>query len=176
MKTSSSKLHELIVLLALAGCSSIESTGGRDAAVVIDAPRRDAGIDAERMPFTTTGTTPAGSLDDVRFIEIDFLSAFCLPGYYVGLYTTNDLYAEAAATFYIPITSEVTQPPIGTIAASAWPGDDYDQRTEDVSFAIVQLDIPPTSPLRIAGRMTIGTDGWNVDFMIDAQVTAGSCF
>jgi hypothetical protein len=122
------------------------------------------------------GTTPAGSLDEVRFIDIAFLTAFCQPGYYVDLYRTKEYFEEAVVTVHIPIEPRLTEPPTGSIMATAWPGEDYTQSTDAVSFAIVQLDIPPTDPMRVAGRVTVATGAWNMDFTIDALTTPISCF
>ena len=118
--------------------------------------------------------TPLGSLDDVRYMTVGYFDGFCEPGYTVRLYRTNELYELPVATFYIGIPRTQTTPPTGTITATAWPRDAHSLVT-DVSFAIVQLDIPPTAPLRIAGRMTTTSAGWTVDFTMDAMTTAASC-
>ncbi len=67
----------VVLLVALVGCgpprdgsSNPDVDGGIDAKVVLDAfvPPGQS-----RVPFMTTGTTPAGSLADVQFIDIHFM-------------------------------------------------------------------------------------------------------
>jgi hypothetical protein len=161
--------RDLVVLVALAGCG----TPGRDAPDAAVDALPDAKIDELRVPFTTTGTTPAGSLDEVRFIAINYLGGFC-NGYGVNLYRTNEAVEDAIVEFHIS-TSELTEPPIGTIGASARTGSVPLHRTDDVTFEVVHLDLPPSTPLRLAGRMYASTGAWLIDFTIHGQADLASC-
>jgi hypothetical protein len=188
---------DLVLLVALAGCRSIDSSGGdlvgdaavdAEAAVLADAVNADAAVgpgtcflgtavgSVPLMPFTTTGTTPAGSLDDVQFIRISFMGGSCPGTYSLELYrTTAD--SIPVVRFDVTLPPNATQPPTGTIAASACT---LSGGTDGVNFEIVQLDIPPINPqqptmLRIAGRMTINSGPWNVDFTVDATTPNAIC-
>jgi hypothetical protein len=127
------------------------------ACAAVDTVPVDAAIDESLVPFTTTGTTPAGPLDDVRFIRVGFLAGFCQAGYYATLYRTNELHDEAVVVVFIPMDETMTEPPTGTMAAEAWLGSDYTQRTDQVSFEVVQVDLPSVEPFQIAGRVTAST-------------------
>jgi hypothetical protein len=169
----------LVLLAALIGCGSPDDGGSSetavDAATAGDAPLDPIG--AGRTPFMTTGTTPAGSLDDVRFIEYQFVGGHCPGVYYVTLYRTDAPGELPSVLFTIPIPPNAMQPPTGTIMASAQVGDD---RTDQVRFEIVQLDLPPaddaqSATLRIAGRITISMGAWNIDFTVDATTPSRIC-
>jgi hypothetical protein len=168
--------RNLVLIVALVACDPSDDRGsaGMADAATNDAAILDAAIDETRMPFTTTGTTPLGSLDDIRFIEVGFLDGFCPSGYYVDLYRTNAPAEGPAVMFLVPVPAELMQPPTGTIAARAWLPSGTPS-TDQVSFEIVHVDIRPTEPLRIAGRMRASTGGWNIDFSIDATTRPLIC-
>lgn len=166
--------RNLVFLAALVGCvPERDASSVTDAAVAVDAVP-DAPIDESLIPFTTTGTTPAGSLDDVRFMGVDFLDGFCPPGYTVRLYRTNQPSQVPVVRFEIPIPVEATEPPTGTVVATAWLYN-VSQTSSQVAFEIVHVDIPPTEPLRIAGRITASSGGWNLDISIDANTERLTC-
>ena len=168
-----------LVLLALVGCGSPDERGGVNVMVDAAAPgdATVSPIDAERTPFTTTGTTPAGSLDDIRFMSVEYIGGDCPGTYYLKLYRTDALEEQAVVTFTVTIPPRATEPPTGTITASAQAGT---STTDEVSFEIVQLDAPPaddtqTMTVRIAGRITINTPAWNVDFSVDVTTPNKIC-
>jgi hypothetical protein len=180
----------LVLLVALTGCGyfSTESTERHDdpagapdaAAAAVDAkPYFDAYTPIERMrvPFTTTGTTPAGSLEVVQFIEIYFIGGHCPGTYFLNLYATDNPYELAVARFEITPPPKPAPPPTGTIFAEAFAAG---SSTNQARFEIVQLDNPgpddmgpPT--LRIAGRMTLSLDVWTVDFTVDSVIGNAIC-
>lgn len=173
-----------LVFLALVGCSSPDEDRGSANAMVDAATPSDATSAgdapspiAARTPFTTTGTTPAGSLDDIRFMSVEYIGGNCPGTYYLKLYRTDALEEQAVVTFTVTIPPNATQPPTGTIMASAQAGA---ATTDEASFEIVQLDAPPpddtqTVTVRIAGRITIDTPGWNVDFSVDVTTPNKIC-
>src|SRR5262245_53398074 len=124
------------------------------------------------MPFTTSGSTPAGSLENVRFIGIRYLDGFCLPGYYIGLYATNDAYRDAVVTVFVPTELGA---PTGTVAASAWLGSDSQQSTNQVTFEVIRADVPPPEVVHIAGRFVASDGAWQLAFSIDAQTERDTC-
>jgi hypothetical protein len=64
----------LSALLALVGCDGSERAAP-------DAGRPDSAVYAERIPLTTTGTTPRGSLDDIHYLDAYYGAGFCPAGY-----------------------------------------------------------------------------------------------
>jgi hypothetical protein len=131
----------------------------------------------ERTPFTITGTTPAGSLDEVRFMSLAFIGGHCPGTYYLELYRTDAPEDHAVAMFSVSNPPNATQPQSGTITASAWA---VGATTDQGSFDIVHLDAPgpdDTGPamVRIAGRFMVNAPGWNVDFSVDALAPAYVC-
>ncbi|NVB79017.1 MAG: hypothetical protein HOV81_11515 [Kofleriaceae bacterium] len=177
----------LVLLTALLGCGSSDGDRGganamADAATTVDAtmPGDPPGVPpstAARTPVSATGTTPAGSLDEARFMSVDYVGGHCPGTYYVRLYRTDAPEDQGFVMFIVSIPRNATQPPTGTIGASAWAGA---AKTDDASFEIVQLDAPgpddtQTLTVRIAGRLTINTPGWNVDLDVDATTPANVC-
>lgn len=90
-------------------------------------------VDPERMPFTTTGTTPAGSLDDVQFMSVRFIGGNCPGTYYLKLYRTDDPGDSELVTFDVTLPPNTTEPPTGTIMAEAQAGG---VTTDEVTFEI----------------------------------------
>jgi hypothetical protein len=132
----------------------------------------DAPSDEALIPFTATGTTPAGSLDEVRFMGVAFFGGFCPPSYIVKLYRTNRPLQVPVVGFEIPIDVDATEPPTGTLDAKA----SVDPQTStQVAFEIVHVDIPPTNPLRIAGRFIASSGAWDFDISIDAHTEPLIC-
>ena len=175
----------------VAGCDHFETSRAElavDASVAVDATSADAAVApctlgtlnsvlSTPIPFTTTGTTPAGSLDDVQFMSIRFVGGHCPGVYDLDLHRTNVDGDKAVARFSVMTPWDPTEPPTGTIAAS---GCVQNAKSEQGSFEIVHLDAPgpdATEPhvLRIAGRVTINMGGWNVDFTVDAMTTHYVC-
>ena len=109
-------------------------------------------------------------------MTISFATGFCTHGYRINLYATKVLFEDPLVQFIIPVADPPAPPPTGTTPVTAWPGSAYGLRTETGSFEIVQLDLPTTSSLRLAGRMLINMDAWNIDFVIDAMTDVHTCF
>jgi hypothetical protein len=132
----------------------------------------DAG-DPSLMPFATTGTTPDGSLDDVRYLRVSYMTGFCQPGYYFDLFATAG--SDPVVVVQIPHPFMELSPT--TVAAIAWlPSDFYSKRTDQARFEVVQLDTPaPSQPLRVAGRVTVNDGAWNFDFTVDATTEQFNC-
>ncbi len=171
----------LVLFAALIGCGSPDERG--DVNAMVDAATHDEtdapgiSLDAERTPFTTTGTTPAGSLDDVRFMSVEYVGGHCPGTYYLKLYRTDAPEDGPVATFGVTIALDAPRPVTGTVAASGWAAA---MMTDEGTFEIVQLDAPladdlQTTMVRIAGRMSINTAGWNVDFEVDATMRNKIC-
>jgi hypothetical protein len=141
-------------------------------------PELVAAIDDSLVPFTTTGTTPAGSLDDIRYLGISFLGGDCLPAYNLVLYRSiesgSNTYPDAVVFVAIPFPFTELSP--GTVAAHAWLYSDYDGTcTDEVRFEVVHLDPPQDGPMRIAGRVVANDGAWNLDFSIDATAVPINC-
>lgn len=181
----------LVLLAALVGCGSPDADDARanamfdaaqpptpsDAAGSGNAP--PAPSDLERTPFTTTGTTPGGSLDDVRFMSLEFIGGYCPGSYYLRLYRTDAPEDQPVVTFDVTIPWTAARPVTGTLMANAYAGA---TTTDAVRFEIVQLDSPhpddegpQPATVRIAGRFTINAPGWNVDFNVDATTLHKIC-
>jgi hypothetical protein len=154
----------LFVVVALAACGTqTRPDQAVDAAV-------DAELDPSLVPFTTTGTTPEGSLEFVQYIRAGFLDGFCPSGFLISLESTNVRYAYDDSSLHLHIPIDVgASPPTGRIAASAFlemPG--VERRTDEVYFDVEQVDLPAgQAMLRIAGRLGASSDGWSFDFGID---------
>lgn len=161
-------------VVVLVGCG-VPERGSPDAGATADTGRADAAIDESLMPFATTGVTPAGSLVDARFIGVQFRDGFCPRGLRVSLYRTNHLRQYPIVYFEVPMPWESTEPPTGTIDATAEILSPSDIMAP-ASFEVAHVDLPPTDPLRTAGRMTVSTTGWQVDFSFDAEAEHLTCF
>jgi hypothetical protein len=171
----------VVLLAAVIGCgsprdgsSNPDVDAGTDAKVFLDAFVPPA---SSRVPFTTTGTTPAGSLDDVQFIAIDFVDGGCPGTYHLLLYRTDHPSEVPVVRFDVTLPASATPPLTGTIMARAFAGT---ASTDQVRFEIVQLDIPPadeTQPvtLRIAGRMALDLPPWSIDFTVDMLTSRYIC-
>lgn len=137
----------------------------------------DAMVDTRMMPFTTTGTTPIGTLDFVRFIGASYLDGFCPPGFYVDLQNTNEVYADRPnLTAWIPIAPPMV--PTGRISTTLYlrMGIDNVVETDQAFFDVEHVDLPSgTAMQRVSGRVTAASDGWNVDFAIDLLTTQTTC-
>lgn len=178
-----------VLLATLVGCASPERDGGANATVdaampptPLDASSGDAPVspsDIERTPFTTTGSTPAGSLDDVHFMSVEYVGGHCPGTYYLKLYRTDAPEDQPVVTFDVTIPWTAARPVTGTLMANAYAGA---TTTDAVRFEIVQLDSPhpddegpQPATVRIAGRFTINAPGWNVDFNVDATTLHKIC-
>lgn len=123
---------------------------------------------ASFVPFTTTGTTPAGSLDDVRYLGVGYLDGDCGNNYLLNL-AADDYEVVLQIQISFPFT-EVTP---GTIAASAI---DESCATNQVRFEVEHIDPPQAAqPLRIAGRVMVNDGAWNLDFTLDATTGISTC-
>jgi hypothetical protein len=180
----------LVLLAALAGCGSPDEDD-RGANALPDAGGQPASHDAtgtgdvpappsidERTPFTATGTTPGGSLDEVQFMSLEFVGGHCPGTYELKLYRTDVPEDPAVAMFSVTIPWNTTPPSTGTMAASAWAAGGA--TTDNASFEVEYLDAPgpdDTGPatVRMAGRFTSHAPGWNVDFSVDATAAHMVC-
>lgn len=175
-------MYRLALVLACAaavvGCDVPDrASGANPDAVVLENDASGGGqTDPNRVPFSTTGTTPGGSLDDVRYMSVEYIGGNCPGTYFLRLYRTNAIEESELVTFWITIPLNA-EPPTGTITGNARAGT---ATTKAVSFEIVHLDAPPSDivdppTVRIAGRLTVDTSGWSVDFNVDATTTTKVC-
>lgn len=120
----------------------------------------------------TTGTTPAGSLDDIRYLAVGYVNGFCEAGFDLRMYRTNELDEDGVVGVFIPADSH--SPPTQVIAATAQVSSGS---TDQVRFEVTHIDVPQGSyrPLRIAGRVTVHDGAWNLDFTIDAMTEPHTC-
>lgn len=176
-----------LVVVGLVGCESPRRTAP-DAASTEDAatdgsvacrrlasphPNPVSSGSASIVPFTTTGTTPAGSLDDVRYLGVAYVNGDCGDSYLLDLYRTSQS-SDYEAVVQIQIRFPFTEVSPGTIAASAI---DFSCATsEQVRFEVTHIDPPQApEPLRIAGRVTVNDGAWNLDFTLDATTQIATC-
>lgn len=164
----------VVLLVALIGCGTPErgNPDGSD-----DAGAVDAAINESLLPFTTTGMSPAGSLDEVRYIGATFLDGFCSRSILVSLHRTNLVPVNAMVWFLIDMPQDWSAPPpTGTIDARAQIPFSTDPALEAQGrFEIVHVDLPPTEPLRAAGRLRVEAEWWQVDFSFDLQASHHVC-
>lgn len=172
----------LLFALALAAC---ESPGRQvtDAGDPVDAGYPDSTWDERAVPFTLAGTTPIGTLDFVRYRSASYLSGFCQSGVYLELRESPAFFSDhPELRITLLLDPFATPAPTGRVMGraelvSSSHSTDPDAITDQVALDLSRAEIVSTQPntLAVAGRLSIASDGWSFDFMIDEMLEQVVC-
>ena len=137
----------------------------------------DASADAYHFqwlaaPFSATGTTPAGPIDELKLIRARYLGEWC--GYEYEIQIVRSLDIDSAPEgphllllFQFP--KDTTSPQTGTFAARAKVEDETGlvAYTEMVTLDAERVDPSGQAEPHIVGRFVSSDPGWSLDFRVD---------
>lgn len=116
----------------------------------------------EYTPVTVTGTSPAGSLDDLHYAFAAFTS--CGPAYSITFVPTASAPQGLEPSLRLSIMWPFTA--TGTNRAQAF--HEYPvAMTDKVTFEATQLDDLDAAPPHIVGHFVANEDGWSFDIAVD---------